>query len=291
MDRLDAMRCFIQIVEAGSLSAASRKHGRSLAGTVRTLAALEAHLGVRLLERTTRTLRLTEEGADYLERARTVCDLADEADALAMSRRGRLAGRLVVTAPVVFGRLYVAPQLLALLKAEPELTTSLILTDRVMDFIDDGVDVAVRIGYLPDSSLRATTIGTTRWIYCASPSHLDGNGMPSTDADPGALGSLELTATGVQASKVSFSCNNADVLIQTAIAGHGVVRVLSYQVADAIRDGRLVEVYPERASSPLPISVVYPQARIPSPRVAAFRDAMISLRGSLAFGGPLDRQG
>lgn len=286
MDRLDAMRCFIQIVESGSLSAASRKHGRSLAGTVRTLAALEARLGIRLLERTTRTLRLTEEGADYLERARAVCEMADEADALVMSRRGRLAGRLVVTAPVVFGRLYVAPQLLALLKAEPELTTSLVLTDRVMDFIDDGVDVAVRIGHLPDSSLRATTIGATRWIYCASPSYIDSNRVPSATADPGTLGSLELTATGVQANKVSFSCNNADVLVQTAIAGHGVVRVLSYQVADAIREGRLVEVFPERASPPLPISVVHPQARIQSPRVTAFREAMISLRGSLAFDAP-----
>lgn len=283
MDRLDAMRCFIQIVEAGSLSAASRKHGRSLAGTVRTLGALEARLGIRLLERTTRTLRLTEEGTDYLERARAVCEMADEADALAMNRRSRLAGRLVVTAPVVFGRLHVAPQLLALLKTEPELSTNLILTDRIMDFFDDGVDVAVRIGHLPDSSLRATVIGATRAICCASPSYIERNGMPAANAELNVLGSLEQGSQGRSGHKVAFSCNNADVLIQAALAGHGVVRVLSYQVDDAIRSGLLVEVVRENAAPAVPISVVHPQSRIQSPRVTAFRDAMIALRGRLAF--------
>ena len=282
MDRLDAMRCFIQIVEAGSLSAASRKHGRSLAGTVRTLAALEARLGIRLLERTTRTLRLTEEGADYLERARAVCEMADEADAHVMNRRSRLAGRLVVTAPVVFGRLYVAPQLLALLKAEPDLTTNLILTDRIMDFFEDGVDVAVRIGHLPDSSLRATTIGATRPIYCASPSYIARDGMPAGDAELSILGSLEQGSLGPTGTG-AFSCNNADVLIQAALAGHGVVRVLSYQVAEAIRSGLLIEIPRDRPSPAVPISVVHPHSRIQSPRVAAFRDVMISLRGRLVF--------
>lgn len=279
MDRLDAMRCFIQIVEAGSLSAAARKHGRSLAGTVRTLAALEARLGVRLLERTTRTLRLTEEGADYLERARAVCDLADEADGQAMSRRSGLAGRLVVTAPVVFGRLHVAPLLLGLMQREPALSANLVLTDRVMDFIEDGVDVAVRIGHLPDSALRATTIGMTRWIYCTSPACVAADGTPIATAGSRLLGLLEQGAVGESGDRAAFSCNNADVLIQTALAGHGVVRVLRYQVAEALGNGSLVEVFRERAPPPMPISVVYPPSRIPSPRVAAFRDAMITLRG------------
>lgn len=286
MDRLAAMQSFIEIINAGSLSAAARRTGRSLASTVRLLAALEAHVGVRLLERTTRRLRLTEEGVEYLERVREVVRLAEEADAAATNRRSKPVGRLTVSAPLVFGRLHVAPRILQLLKREPALSINLFLTDRLVDLVEEGIDAAVRIGPLPDSTLRAVEIGTTRWLYCASPAYLKRAGIPASEADLARHECPSLNISGRSnpgQGAFSFSCNSADVLVQAALAGHGVVRVLSYQVADALRQRRLREVLPGLASPLRPISLIYPQSRLPSARLVAFRDAMIALRGQLDF--------
>jgi DNA-binding transcriptional LysR family regulator len=284
MDRLAAMQTFVQIMDGGSLSSAARKSGRSLASIVRTLAHLEAHLDVRLIERTTRRLRLTEEGANYLERARAVISLADEADLAASARRGRPAGRLTVSAPVVFGRLHVAPAVFRLLDREPKLKIRLLLTDRVVNLIEDGFDAAVRIGTLPDSSLRAIAIGTTEWIYCASPSYLKRKGTPNNATALAEHDCPNLTrGEAPDGSSARFVCNNADMLINAALAGQGIVRVLSYQAAEHCRRGRLREVLRHLASPPIPINVVFAHPLLMSARVAAFRDAMLKLRGHLDF--------
>jgi len=281
MDRLGAMELFVRIVEAGSLSAAARQTGRSLTSTVRLLAALEAHLDARLLQRTTRRLCLTEEGADYLERARQVLRLVDEAEQTARRALVQPNGRLVVSAPLLFGRLHVAPALLELLAREPALSASLMLNDRQIDLLDEGVDVAVRIGRLADSSLRAVEIGHTRWVRCASPDYLARHGEP---ADVAALADhVCLEFTGGAPFRGRFACTSADALVEAAVRGHGLVRLLSYQVMPHLRAGRLREVLPADRGEQLPISVVYPQARLLSARVRAFRDDMAARRPAFDF--------
>lgn len=284
MDRLAAMQTFIQIVEAGSLSAAARRSGRSLASTVRTLAALETYLGVRLLERTTRRLRLTDEGAGYMERAKAVLRLAEDADNSASDRQRRAAGQLTVSAPLLFGRLHVAPLMFRLLEKEPELSVRLFLTDRVVNLIEEGVDAAVRIGILPDSNLRAISIGTTRWLYCASRTYTRRRGTPRTVRDLAEHDCPRLESDGnPHGIHARFTCNAADSLVDAALSGRGIIRVLSYQVADHLRRGRLLEVLPDKTSSPLPISVVFSHPHLMAARLIAFRDALLSLRGTLDF--------
>lgn len=284
MDRLAAMQTFIQIVESGSLSAAARRSGRSLASTVRTLAALETHLGVRLIERSTRRLRLTDEGASYLERAKAVLRLAEDADNSASDRQRRAAGQLTVSAPMLFGRLHVAPLIFRLLDKEPDLSVRLFLSDRVVNLIEEGYDAAVRIGILPDSTLRAISIGTTRWLYCASPAYLKRKGIPETTGALVEHDCPRLESDGnPHGIHARFTCNAADSLVDAALSGRGIVRVLSYQVAEHLRRGRLLEVLPDAAASPLPISVVFAHPHLMAARLTAFRDAMLSLRGSLDF--------
>ena len=285
MDRLGAMETFVRIVDAGSLSEAARQTGRSLASVVRALAALEAHLGSRLLQRSTRRLSLTEEGADYLERARQVLQLVDEAESSARKGQTEPSGRLMVSAPRMFGRLHVAPALFELLAREPALSATLLLDDRQIDLIAEGVDAAVRIGELADSSLRAVRIGQTRCVWCASPDYLARHGEPATRADLAGHALLE----GVRDGRLPgsehgrFACNGLEALIEAALRGHGIVNVFSYQAMPHLRDGSLREVLPGQAGGPKPIHVVYPRARLLSARVRAFRDHLAGQGGRFEF--------
>ncbi|MGH8522675.1 MAG: LysR substrate-binding domain-containing protein [Gammaproteobacteria bacterium] len=284
MDRLAAMQNFIQISDAKSLSAAARTSGRSLASTVRSLAALESHLGVRLIERTTRRMRLTDEGLHYLERARAIVRIADEADASISERSGRASGQLSVSAPMVFGRLHVAPAIFQLTDREADLIVRLHLTDRVVNLVEEGFDAAVRIGRLPNSALRAIEIGQTRWLYCASPGYLKRRGVPRTESALAHHSCPHLIHEALpHPTSARFACNSVDVLVQAALSGNGIVRVLSYQVADHLRGGRLREVLPGLASTFIPISIVFAHPHLMSARLTAFRDAMLSLRGRLDF--------
>jgi DNA-binding transcriptional LysR family regulator len=255
----------------------------------RLIAALEERLGTRLLQRTTRKVALTDAGARYLERARRILADIEEAELAAESERTRPTGRLVVSAPVGFGRLHVSPVMSAYLKRYPEVSGELRLEDRVVSLVEDGVDLAVRIGQLPDSSLVARQVGEMRRIVVASPAYLKARGEPTT---PEAISAHQIIQFGGSALTADwrfardgeelrinvaprFTSNVADAAIQHAIEGGGLTRVLAYQAADAIRRGRLKVVLQKFQLPALPVQIVYPTSRLLSAKVRAFVDLVI----------------
>ena len=183
MDRLDAMAVFLAVVDAGSLSGAARQLGMPLATVSRKVAALEAHLNTRLLHRTTRQLALTETGSAYVAACRRILDDIGETERTASGEYAMPRGELTVTAPMMFGRLHIVPVVAEFLARYPEIEINLVLTDRIMHLMDEHVDVAVRIGELPDSSLMATNVGKVRRVVCASPGYLAAHGAPATPAE------------------------------------------------------------------------------------------------------------
>ncbi|MGQ0525230.1 MAG: LysR substrate-binding domain-containing protein, partial [Betaproteobacteria bacterium] len=180
MDKLLAMTAFVRIVEKGSLTAAAAALDTSLPSMVRTLAALERDLGVRLLNRTTRRIHLTDEGARYIERCRAILSIVQETEAALTSGRTELQGMLTITASVLFGRRYVAPIVNDFLQRHPNVTADLLFVDRIVNLVEEGIDVAVRIGDLRDSSLVAIPVGTVRRVICASPDYLQRRGVTRT---------------------------------------------------------------------------------------------------------------
>ena len=286
MNRLEAMAILVAVVDAGSLSAAARHLGMPLATVSRKVAELESHLHTRLLHRTTRQLSLTEAGSSYVAFCRRVLEEIEEAERAATGEYASPKGELVVTAPVVFGRLHVVPIVAAFLAHYPEIDVSLMLTDRVVHLMDENTDVAVRVGELPDSALVATGVGTVRRVVCASPAYLSAHGVPATPQD---LATHECITFEVLAStrawvfdagnaelsvpvRSRLAVNTAEAAIAAAVLGVGVIRVLSYQVADAVRDGALRVLLQDYESAPLPISLVHKgQAPLPL-KVRAFLD-------------------
>ncbi|GLS77543.1 LysR family transcriptional regulator [Oharaeibacter diazotrophicus] len=285
MDRLDAMRAFVLTVDEGGLSAAARRLRRSPAAVTRAVAVLEEEVGTRLLLRTTRSVHLTEAGERYLESCRRILADWDSALALAAGERAAARGKLFVTAPVVFGRLHVRPVIDAFLDAEPEVRAQLQLVDRVVDLVDEGVDAAIRIGHLPDSTLVATRLGAVGRVVCAAPSLLarlppirepaDLSAAPCISFGPAAAGwsFAGPTRQGVRVPVTPrLDVNGAEAALDSAIAGHGVTRVLSYQAAAAFADGRLVRLLPEHEPEPLPVHLVYAGARLAAAKLRAFVD-------------------
>jgi DNA-binding transcriptional LysR family regulator len=287
MDKLKAMAMFTRIVEAGSLSAAAQDSGVSLSAVVRALAALEDSLGARLLHRTTRRIALTEEGREYHERCRRILAEVDEAEAALTERRQRPSGRLAITAPVTFGRLHVAPVLTDFLAAHPDMRADLLLVDRVIDLLEEGLDLAVRIAALPDSSLVATPVGTCRRVLCASPdvaaAHAAALQHPSGLAQ---LRSIRMTgldsgqewlftgggpAVRVRLTEV-FSTNQVDAALEACRKGLGCGRFLDYQVRDDLAAGRLVRLLPQWEPQAVPVQLVFPHTRLLSTRVRTFVD-------------------
>jgi DNA-binding transcriptional LysR family regulator len=286
MNRLDSMSILVAVVDSGSLSAAARRLGMPLATVSRKVAELESHLKTRLIQRTTRQLSLTEAGASYVAACRRILDEIAEAERAATGEYASPKGELVVTAPVVFGRLHVVPVVAEFLAHYPEIDVSLMLTDRVVHLMEEQADVAVRIGELPDSTLMATRVGTVRRVVCASPAYLATHGVPVKPRDLAAhqcitfevLASTRAWVFGSGKSEVSvpvhsrFAVNTAEAAIAAAKLGVGLVRVLSYQVADAIRDNGLSIVLDTFESAPLPISLVHKgQAPLPL-KLRAFLD-------------------
>jgi DNA-binding transcriptional LysR family regulator len=186
MDKLTAMKTFVRIVEVGSLTAAADMLDTSLPTVVRTLAGLERELGVSLLKRTTRRLHLTDEGAQYLERCRDILASIEEAEDILVARRTEPVGKLSVTASVAFGRQYLAPILYDFLERHPKVTAEALFVDRVVNLIEEGVDVAVRIAHLKDSSLVAIPVGRVRRVVCASAQYLRRHGVPEVPDDTSA---------------------------------------------------------------------------------------------------------
>jgi DNA-binding transcriptional LysR family regulator len=287
MDRLDAMSLFAAIVDGGSLSAAGRRLNVPLATVSRKLADLEAHLKTRLITRSTRKLVLTDAGRDYLDACRLILEQVDEAERAAAGAYAKVKGQLVVAAPIVFGRLHVVPVAAAFLEVHPEVDIQLRLSDRNVNLIEEHVDLALRIGTLPHSNLVATQVGTIRRVVCASPAYLERFGWPRSLEDLAAhqcitFEGLEAvtswTFAGTDGQKRQarvrsrMTVSTADAAIDAAVLGLGLTRVLSYQVAEALQDGRLVRVLAEEESPAAPASLIYPgQGRLPM-KTRAFID-------------------
>src|SRR6266481_9211109 len=272
MDRIDAMQAFVAVADLQGFTPAARKLGLSPSGVTRLIAALEDRLGARLLQRTTRSVTLTDIGRRYLERARRILADVEEAEGSAQDERTRPSGRLVVSAPVGFGRLHVSPVMSAYLKRYPEVSAELRLADRMANLVEDGIDLAVRIGHLADSSLVARQVGEMRRIVVASSGYLKQHGEPNTPEAVASHETIQFGATAAQpdwhfvegGKEVRVACtprlstNSADAAIQHAEQGGGLTRVLAYQAAHAIRGGRLKIVLQKFEQPLLPIHIVYP---------------------------------
>ena len=297
MDRLEAMSVFAAIVDGGSLSAAGRHLGVPLATVSRKLADLEAHLHTRLLTRSTRKLVLTEAGRGYLVACRQILEQVEEAERTAAGAYANVKGQLVIAAPIVFGRLHVVPVAAAFLEQHPEVDIQLRLGDRNANLIEEHVDVALRIGTLPDSNLVATQVGAIRRVVCASPEYLQRFGVPQSPDDLAThrcinFDSIDAAAAwtfiGSAGEKRSVAIRSrltvttADAAIAAATLGLGLTRVLSYQVADALHDGRLVRVLADDEPPEVPASLIYAgQGRLPM-KTRAFIDwAVARLRERL----------
>ncbi len=286
MNLFESMSLLVAVVDAGSLSAAARRLGVPLPTVSRKVGELESHLKTRLLHRTTRKLSLTEAGNAYVVACRQILEQVGEAERAAIGEHASPKGELVVTAPVNFGRLHVVPVVAEFLAHYPEIDINLVLTDRVVHLMDEHADVAVRIGELPDSTFIATRVGTVRRVVCASPAYLTTHGTPTQPRDLAGyncitfevLASMRAWVFGIGRSEVSvpvhsrLAVNTAEAAIAAAILGVGLIRVLSYQVADPIRDGKLCVVLQAFESAPLPVSLVHKgQAPLPL-KLRAFLD-------------------
>ena len=291
MDRLDAMQAFVAVADLQGFAPAARKLGVSPSAVTRLIAALEERLGARLLQRTTRQVTLTDAGSRYLERARRIlADVAEAEDAVE-GERTRPEGRLVISAPVGFGRLHVSPVVSAYLKRYGEVGVDLRLSDRMVNLVEDGVDVAVRIGHLPDSTLVARHVGEMRRVVVASPGYLKARGEPRRPADIATHDMIQfgpMTAApdwrfvedGREiriASTPRFASNSADAAIQYAEQDGGLTRVLAYQAAESLKGGRLRIVLAEFEEPALPIHIVYPTTRLLSAKVRTFIDLVTEI--------------
>lgn len=289
MDRLDSMHVLLAAVETGSLSKASRKLHQPLATVSRKVSELEAHLKAVLLIRSARGLELTPAGRSYVTGARAVLEQLSEIERAASGEYLEPKGDLTVTAPVMFGRLHVLPVAMHFLAAFPDVSLKLHLTDRVTHFLEDQVDVALRIGELPDSGLTAARVGAVRRVTCASPEYLATRGTPASPAELAKHSVVSFESVSapttwifedkgkeVQATFHSrLSVSSIDAAIDAGVAGAGLIRALSYQVAEHARAGRLTVVLKKFEPAPRPVQLVYDrQSRLPL-KLRAFIDFVI----------------
>jgi DNA-binding transcriptional LysR family regulator len=290
MDRSEEWRAFVAVAGRRSFVGAARALRRSPQAITRAVAALEGRLGARLLNRTTRSVSVTGAGERYLERGRRVLAELDALES-APDARAPLAGRLSVTAPVLFGQLHVAPLVAAFLEQHADVDARLLLLDRVVSMADEGVDLAVRIGPLPDSSLRARLVGQVRWVVCASPAYLARAGVPRTPEALARHACISFDAgspltdhwtfprpragAGPRERRVAVRprliVNTAQTGIDAAIAGLGIVRVLSYQVARPLAERRLRLILESAAPLPVPINLLQLPG-VPNRLASAFAD-------------------
>ncbi len=286
MDRFHELRVFIAVADNGGLAKAAGVIFSSPPAVTRTIASLEERLGVRLFDRTTRSLRLTEPGMRFLENARRVLsDLEDlEQDIAGQSKI--TSGHLTITASLTFGRSLLQPIILDFLDANPRINVSLLLFDRVVDLIDEGFDLAVRIANLPDSSLVSRHVGDVTRLLVASPNYLAKRGVPKTPDDlllhtiiaqSALMPNREWRfAKAGKPARITlparFEINDTHACIDAAERGTGITIALSYMVTEAIRDGRLIPVLPDFTPPPVPVNFIYAQRRMVMPKVRAFID-------------------
>jgi DNA-binding transcriptional LysR family regulator len=289
MDHLLAIGTFVRIAEIGSLSAAARATGRSLPAVSRSLAQLEDHLGVRLLHRTTRRTHLTEAGQRYLERCKRLLAELDEANASVSDLERSLVGPITMTAPILFGQMHVAPVVTEFLAEHTGASVNLILTDRLENIVEEGIDLAVRIGNLPDSGLVARRLATVRRVVCASAEYLKRRGIPRTPTDLSPHNCLQFSALSptpywefyVSGKARQFrvqgtlSSNHGAAMIDAARRGLGIVVALSYQVQELVARGEL-RVLLERFEPPsIPVHVLFPSGRLQPVRVRTLADLLV----------------
>jgi DNA-binding transcriptional LysR family regulator len=281
-----ALQTFVRIADGGSLSAAARATGRSLPAISRSLVQLESELGVRLLHRTTRRIHLTDAGAQYLERCRRILAEVEDANASVSNLDRSLAGPITLTAPVLFGQLHIAPVVTEFLGLHPEVSVNLMLSDALSNIVEEGIDLAVRIGRLQDSGLVARKLGEVRRVACASPAYLKRRGTPKTPKDLATHSCLQFGALSPtpywefhEAGKPrqvrvqgSFSSNQGAPVIAAARAGLGIVFTLSYQVQELVAKGELRVVLQPYEAPPIPVSVILPSGRMQPARVKALAD-------------------
>jgi len=293
MDRFGAMSVFVAVVAAQSFSAASRALRMPLPTVSRRVAELERHLDAKLLVRGTRKLTLTEAGEAYLAACRRILDSVAEAERGAAGEYNTPQGELVVTAPVTLGRLHAVPIAAEFLATHARVDLQLVLSDRPLNLIDEHLDVAIRVGELPDSSLVAVRVGTIRGIVCASPDYLQRRGTPKSPEELsahdcvtfsalGAADAWQFTDRGVVPVRSRLATSTAEAALDAALCGVGVTRLLSYQVADAVKAKKLVVVLRKFEPAPLPVSLVYVRERRLSGKLRAFLDfATPRLRASI----------
>lgn len=286
MDRLDAMGVFLAVVESGSFSGAGRRLAMPLATVSRNVSELEAHLKARLLNRSTRRLSLTDAGRDYLTACKRILEDVGEAERAASGEFTAPRGELVIAAPIVFGRLHVLPVIADFLRAFPEVDVRMAQSDRIADLLEDHIDLAVRVGKLPDSSLSATRVAMTRRVTCASPAYFHEHGIPTTPQQLATHRCISFDALGsahswsfdegsVQVTAPVHSrlvVNTAEAAIDAAIAGIGITRVLSYQIDAPRRSGLLELALREFEPAPVPVSLVYSRQRRLPLKLRAFLD-------------------
>jgi DNA-binding transcriptional LysR family regulator len=291
------MAVLLAAVDAGSLSAAARRLGLPLATVSRRVAELEAHLGARLLTRSSRRLTLTDAGRSYAAAAKRILEEVGEAERAAAGEYSAPKGELIVTAPIVFGRLHVLPVVMDFLRAYPEIAVRLVQVDRVIDLQENHVDLAVRIAELPDSSLIALRVGSIRRVVCASPDYFAARGTPRRPADLAAHDCVTFEgpiapdiwafASGETAATIPIRprliVNTAEAAVDAAVAGLGVTRVLSYQAAEALSAGTLALALQDFEPPPSPVSLVYAGQGLLPQKLRAFLDfAAPQLKARLA---------
>ncbi|MDL2397812.1 LysR family transcriptional regulator [Rhizobium mayense] len=291
MDRIEAMKVFVTALDEGSLAAAGRKLGRSAAAVTRAITSLEHHVGVQLLHRTTRAIRLSEAGERYAAACRRVLSDMEEADLLAAGETKAPRGLLTITAPLIAGATIVQPILDAFLDRNPEVKAKLLLLDRPVSLVDEGIDVGLRIAHLSDSSMVAIRIGEVRRVICAAPSYLDAHPPITEPADLAnhqcvALAQFGETSWSFPATSpngaqrlVHFSprlvVNGIAAVIASVAAGHGVTRVFSYHIAEKVSRGELTVILAKDEAPPLPVHIVVPEGRLSVPKVRAFVDEAV----------------
>lgn len=298
MDRLQAMEVFVAVVDSGGFASAARRLDLSAPVVTRAIAELETRLGVSLLTRTTRKVRVTEAGARYAEDCRRILADVSEAESATGDSRSQIKGLLSVTAPVLFGNLHVTPIVADYLQRYPDVDAQCVFVDRVVNLVDEGLDVAVRIGELPDSSLKAVAVGRVRRMLVASPGYLAAHGRPQRPEDLGQHTLIQPVGVSpypewrfaeggrslVQRIRPRLRTTTNDAARSAALADVGIARLLSYQVAEALASGALLPLLEGFETPPLPVQVVHHEGRHMTQKVRAFVDlAVATLRANPAL--------
>ncbi len=291
LDRLTLLNIFVAVVDSGGLAGAARKLNISPSAVTRAVQELEAHLGAQLLTRTTRVVRATEAGTAYVDECRRILNELAEAEKLVAGLQSEPRGHITVTAPGWFGSLYVTPVVAEYLQRHPGVTATCLFLDRVVNMVDEGVDVAIRIAKLADSSLRATRVGSMRVVVCASPSYLDRYGIPKTPNElaqhatvsgagvtPGLAWRLTDKGGRQHTAKLQprLTAMNNETAVAAAVAGLGLTQQMIYKVAEPLRAGLLKIALSDYEPQPLPVNVIHREGRHASPKVRMFLDLLIA---------------